>query len=572
MRRVYLLIWKWLSLALLSAGAQTINDSRLIVETVVSGLTQPLMLVWLNPANPNDFLVIEKQTGDSLPKLGTVRRVTNGVVSAPLLTIPVSSMSWEHGLLGIELHPNFAQNGYVYLFYTEPFTTAGRENQNRATRIVRYRFNPSTNIFSGRQSIWTINLADNAYHFGGTMRFGPDGKLFFITGDHSRTDCITAHEYLETNWSTTRILGAGGIYRLNDDGSIPPDNPFASHPGASIRAMFAYGIRNGYGLEFDPLTGWLWDTENGVSNYDEINLVHPGFNSGWRKIMGPDSRNHTNPRMCNQVFSVNDLIMLPNAHYADPKFSWLRTIGVAGMGFIRSARFPADIRDSLVVGESNNNSIYRFPLNANRDGFDFSAFPALRDLVADTIDERNLLRWGTGWGVVSEIKVGPDGYLYVVSHLAGKILRIRPVNPPEIIHGKAVLQGRNGIPLGVPLTLQLYTNNTLAQTITTTLDAYGKFSEQVNTPNTYTVKAKAGSYLSITIPNVAIAPQGFAYRELVFTVNGDINGDDVIDDADLLGVLFAFGSSDSAADLNNDGVVDDADLLTVLFNFGSTGG
>jgi hypothetical protein len=168
--------------------------------------------------------------------------------------------------------------------------------------------------------------------------------------------------------------------------------------------------------------------------------------------------------------------------------------------------------------------------------------------------------------------VGPDGYLYVVSHLAGKILRIRPVNPPEIIHGKAVLQGRNGLPLGVPLTLQLYTGSTLAQTITTTLDAYGKFSEQVNAPNTYTVKAKAGSYLSITIPNVAIAPQGFAYRELVFTVNGDINGDDVIDDADLLGVLFAFGSSDAAADLNNDGVVDDADLLTVLFNFGSTGG
>jgi len=114
------------------------------------------------------------------------------------------------------------------------------------------------------------------------------------------------------------------------------------------------------------------------------------------------------------------------------------------------------------------------------------------------------------------------------------------VNPPEIIHGKVTLQGRNGLPLGVPLTLQLYTGSTLAQTITTTLDAYGKFSEQVNAPNAYTLKAKAGSYLSITIPNVAIAPQGFAYRELVFTVNGDINGDDVIDDADLLGVLFLF--------------------------------
>ena len=256
-------------------------------------------------------------------------------------------------------------------------------------------------------------------------------------------------------------------------------------------------------------------------------------------------------------------------------FRWLQPIGVTSIVFVRSARFDAGMRDEVIVGESNNGRLYRFTMNATRD--DFVLTGALADRVADSATERNLQTFGTNWGVVTDLRIGPDGYLYVVTHIGTSsiragVRRIRPVNPPEIIHGKVTLQGRSGFPLGVPLTLQLYNGSTLAQTITTTLDAYGKFSEQVNAPNTYTVKAKAGSYLSITIPNVAIAPQGFAYRELVFTVNGDINGDDVIDDADLLGVLFAFGSSDSAADLNNDGVVDDADLLTVLFNFGSTGG
>ncbi|MCS7064880.1 MAG: hypothetical protein NZL85_01255, partial [Fimbriimonadales bacterium] len=104
-------------------------------------------------------------------------------------------------------------------------------------------------------------------------------------------------------------------------------------------------------------------------------------------------------------------------------------------------------------------------------------------------------------------------------------------------------------------------------------DAYGRFSERVTTPGTYTLKAKAGTYLSVSVPNVSIAAQGFAYRELAFTINGDLNGDDVIDDADLLAVLFAFGQTGTgmAEDINNDGTVDDADLLIVLFNFGAGG-
>ena len=546
--------------------AQSLVDTRLTYDTVILDTPQnpmplPIAIEFLSPDDPNRFFLLEKHTGK-------VQLVENGVITRTLLDLPVNTANWERGLLYITKHPDFQTNGYVYLFYSNDSTGTDTNVETNWTdnRLVRYRWNgtdlvePTVILSIPFDSTQTRN---GPIHNGGVMFFGPDGKLWLVVGELNRSNGI------ETNQNATRVIDGGGIIRINDDGSIPLDNPFVSHSDDRIRRLWAYGIRNSFGMTVDPLTGNLWMTENGPNVYDEINLVRRGFNSAWRRWMGPIARN--------PGANVNNLVQLPNSYYDDPRFSWLQPIGVVSIQFLRSARFPTDIRDQAVVSESNNHRLYLFRMNATRDGFDFSAFPELQDLVADTADERNLLTWGTNWRIVSDLKIGPDGYLYVVTHIGttsirAGVRRIRPVNPPEIIHGKVTLQGRNGLPLGVPLTLQLYTGSTLAQTITTTLDAYGKFSEQVNAPNAYTLKAKAGSYLSITIPNVAIAPQGFAYRELVFTVNGDINGDDVIDDADLLGVLFAFGSSDSAADLNNDGVVDDADLLTVLFNFGSTGG
>jgi hypothetical protein len=151
------------------------------------------------------------------------------------------------------------------------------------------------------------------------------------------------------------------------------------------------------------------------------------------------------------------------------------------------------------------------------------------------------------------------------------VYRIRPVNPPAIVSGQARLEGKQGLPLGAPLTLELRHGSNTVQTIATTLDAYGRFSERVANPGTYTIRAKAAGYLSVSVPSVSIASGGFAYLNLRFQTLGDVNGDDVIDDADLLQVLFAFGGGDPQADLNGDGTVDDADLLTVLFNFGAGG-
>lgn len=543
-------------------NAQTLLDTNLAHEAVVSsGLSFPIALEFLDPTDPSRFFVIEKNSG-------RVKLVQNGVVVSTVLDLPVNNAS-ERGLLGIALHPQFATNGYVYLYYTRSSTTSDTSTLANWTdnRVERYRWNGSALVEPTLMVSFPRDTTQNngPNHDGGVILFGPDGKLYGVTGDLNRG--VLSNPRIEQNTSSTAVAGVGGIFRLNPDGSIPTDNPFVSHADARIRRLWAYGVRNSFGMTFDSLTARLWMTENGPNVYDEINLVERGFNSGWLKIMGPDSRDAVYNENGNQPYDSSSLVYLPNSYYADPVFSWLQPIGVTSIAFVRSARFDANLRDTAIVGESNNGGLYQFTLNTERN--DFILTGALADRVADSATERNLTRIGTNWGVVTDIRIGPDGYLYVVSMFANRVYRIRPVNPPSIVQGQARLEGRQGLPLGTPLTLQLIQGGNTMQTITTRLDAYGMFSERVNAPGTYTVRARVVNYLPITVSNVSIAAQGFAYLSLNFQTLGDLNGDGVIDDADLLLVLFAFGASDSEADLNNDGIVDDADLLIVLFNFGA---
>jgi aldose sugar dehydrogenase len=379
------------------ALAQTLNDPKLHVREITSGLSQPTAMAFIGPA---DILVLQK--GD-----GRVRRVINGMLQpGHVLDVAVDSAS-ERGLLGIAVHPNFPSTPFIYLYFTQSSTSGDTSGSPAplANRVYRYVWNG--NGLVSPTLILDLPVTPGPNHNGGTMTFGPDGKLYVVIGDLN-------HDGQLQNFSGGPAPdNTGVIFRVNDDGSAPNDNPFFAL-GGNLRKYYAYGVRNSFGLAFDPITGELWDTENGPDSYDEINLVLPGFNSGWEQIMGPDSRD---PQ------GVNDLVQFTGSHYGDPKFSWLSPVGPTALVFLNSARLGFEYRSHLFVGDINNGNLYRFKVNAARDGFDFTS-PGLSDLVADSSAEFQEVLLGTGFGGITDLKVGPDGFLYVLSFRLGKIFAI----------------------------------------------------------------------------------------------------------------------------------------------------
>jgi aldose sugar dehydrogenase len=381
-----------------SADAQSVGDTRLRVTEVVSGLSQPTAMAFIGAG---DILVLQKADG-------RVRRVINGVLQAgQVLDVAVDSNS-ERGLLGVAVHPDFPATPSVYLYYTESSTGADTTGSPTpaGNRVYRYTWNGSALL--SPTLILGLPVTPGPNHDGGTMTFGPDGKLYVIIGELNRAGQLQNHVTGATPDDT------GVIFRVNDDGTTPNDNPFFAQ-GGNLARYYAYGIRNSFGLTFDPVTDKLWDTENGPGNYDEINLVDPGFNSGWNRIMGPVSRD---------TEGVVDLFSVGGSnHYSDPEFSWFNTVAPTGIRFLSSRRLGLDYENDAFVGDNNNGRVYHFEPNVTRTGFDFNN-GGLADLVGDDQSEFQETIFGTGFGVVTDIKVGPDGLLYVLSLGQGKIFAL----------------------------------------------------------------------------------------------------------------------------------------------------
>src|SRR4030095_11564106 len=295
-----------------------ILDPNLQVTTVLNvGITQPIGIVFLGA---NDFLVLEKASG-------LVKRVTNGVVQpTPVLDLAVNSNS-ERGLLSLVLHPNFPATPFMYVRWTQS-STAADSNVNTAVpllgnRVDRFLWNGSaltleSNIVMLR-ALQTDNVpvpghpgTNNANpqgnHNGGVIRFGPDGKLYIFMGDQGRRGWLQnlANGPFETAPFVDDTFGgpepdnahlSGVILRLNPDGTAPTDNPFFAagaqmdgQVGANIQKIFSYGHRNGFGMAFDPYSGFLWETENGDDSFSELNRIEPGMNGGWIQMAGPQHR------------------------------------------------------------------------------------------------------------------------------------------------------------------------------------------------------------------------------------------------------------------------------------------
>jgi aldose sugar dehydrogenase len=382
--------------------AQTVNDPNLTVTIHGSGFSSPTQLRFLGN-NSNDYFVAEKDTGQ-------VNRVLNGVTSVAL-NLNVANDS-ERGLLGLTLHPNFAVNNQVYLYYS---ATSGDADGGTWTdnRLERYLWNGT--VLTSDPTFTTVTFgtsgdgfANGPNHDAGPILFGPDAKLYGTTGDLNRDLAEQNNTGVPASTTSAKV---GGIYRLNDDGTVPSDNPFFGNANPEFRRWYAYGVRNTYGAAFDPANGNLWDTENGPANFDEINLVAPGFNSGWNEIMGPGS-------------PVNLVSLGAAAAYSNPEFSFEDTVALTGIEFLADSALPASYDNAVVVGAANNGELYLFRLNATRDAFVLSG--NLADLVADDATEDDAVTFGQGFVAITDIQVGPDGALYVVSIGDGNIYRIIP--------------------------------------------------------------------------------------------------------------------------------------------------
>ena len=399
MTKLFLILAVCLFRGITANAAPTLNDPDLQVTEIVSGLSSPTTMAFIGP---DDILVLQKDDGK-------VRRVIHGVLQpSSVLDVNVDNQS-ERGLLGIALHPNFPTTPFVYLYYTESATAGDSSGSPAGNRVYRYTWDG--NGLTSPSLILGLPVTTGPNHDGGIIAFGPDGKLYVVIGDLNRNG------QLQNNSTGAAPDDTSVIFRLNDDGSTPSDNPFFAQ-GGNVARYYAYGIRNSFGMTFDPVTDKLWMTENGPNSYDEINMVDPGFNSGWNKIMGPDSRDPQN---------VSDLFSLTGSHYSDPKFSWLKTVGPTGIVFLNSTELGAQYQFDLFVGDINHGNLYHFKPNPTRDGFVFSGV-GLADLVADNGTELDEVIFGTGFNGITDLKVGPDGLLYVVSFGDGRIYAIAPGN------------------------------------------------------------------------------------------------------------------------------------------------
>src|ERR671916_1554617 len=380
----------------------TISDPNLRLEKVIEGLEMPTSMAFLD----NDDIIITQKDN------GRVRLVSNGILQPqPILQVPIVNNS-ERGLLGVAIANTTTTSSTtktVFLYYTEP---VGDQVNNR---LYRYEWNGAGNL-TGGQLILDLPGEPGPNHDGGKIGIGPDRMLYAVIGDLNRDGMLQNVREGPPPDDTSVIIRID--YNGNGIG-----NPLSAM-GADLSKYYAFGIRNSFGFDFDPLTGILWDTENGPTEYDEINIVLPGFNSGWHRVMGPIVREGITPE---------ELVQFEGSHYADPVFSWLRSEGVTDMEIFNSSSLGERYTYNMFVGDINNGHLYFFAINSNRTGLDLGSIPGLEDLVADNNEEINAVIFGRGFtGGITDIETGPDGNLYILT-LSGDLYRLVRGAPPSVL-------------------------------------------------------------------------------------------------------------------------------------------
>ncbi len=463
-----------------AADGPTLKDPNLRVEKIFQGdlgITTGMAFL-----GPNDILLLEKNEGK-------VHRIKDGVLlPEPVLTVNDIGKEIEWGMLGIaadKVNSDIANgsNTYVFLYYTEPASSStissnspttvsntGNEDsdgdnnnddrestntngdsevsgelqqveiqQQMANRLYRYELvddkliNPKL-LLSLPANSPDAGTSNN--HDGGKVAVGPDHNVYVTIGD------VGGHRGQAQNIQDGQPLdGTSGILRVTKDGDAVKGHPsFATSSAGDSSSpslasyYYAYGIRNSFGIDFDPMTGNLWESENGADDNDEINLVLPGFNSGWSKLTGIASPPSTTSQSSSSASSSpsfdsdldGELLTFDGqGKYRDPEFVSKQTIGPTALKFLNSDKLGMQYQNTIFMGDVNTGNLYNFRLNQDRTGLALTG--PLADKIAEGYEDLGPVVFGQGFGVITDIKDNPyDGYLYILGY-DGSIYKIAPI-------------------------------------------------------------------------------------------------------------------------------------------------
>lgn len=470
----------WSAAAQIPSTAPSVVDPNLAVTKVAFQLQQPTSMAFIGP---NDILVTEKASGRVKRVVNNVLQATPVL---DLAVNSASERGLLHMALHPNFPGNPRVYLYWTQSSTGADSAALADVPLLGNRVDSFLWNGSTltlerSIIALRSFQADTGQPLRGNHNGGVISFGPDGKLYIVIGDNGRRGWMqnlpcgptavcpgpTVQDDQFGGPAPDNAHLTGVLLRLNDDGSTPTDNPFfavgAAMPGevgANIQKIFAYGVRNTFGFAFDPVSGALWLEENGDDSFSQLARVPPGLNSGWVQMRGPASRlaqykaietsTATDPCIGGSYLGLQQnrwsptniadtaadaqarLFMLPGAFHKDPELSWKYEVAPAAVGFLSSNALGTDYANNMFMGGARNllqgGHLFRFKLNATRTNFVFDD-PRLADGVADNvckfdITESESLLFGRNFGVVTDIKTGPDGNLYILSLSNGLIYKI----------------------------------------------------------------------------------------------------------------------------------------------------
>ena len=347
-----------------SSNAPVINDPNLKTEVVFRGYKFPSTMAFLGP---NDILLLQKENG-------TVERIVNGSkLSDPLLHLNVSAEG-ERGMLGIAVAKHNNGPTYVFLY----FTKAGSASSHSPTNVL-YRYELVNNELIDPKLLLSFPTETEPFHNGGKVIIGLDNNVYVTVGD------LYLHRTKAQNYKNgTDPDGSGGILRITQDGK--PVGKGILGNKFPLNLYYAYGIRNSFGIDFDPVSGTLWDTENGPDFGDEINFVEPGFNSGWAQVQG--IWKVARPVKDFLPLDVHQIATHPEANllsfggkgkYRAAEFTWEPTVGVTAIKFMNSTKLGEKYKNHIFVADFDNGILYHFQLNDQRNGLILSG--ALADKV-----------------------------------------------------------------------------------------------------------------------------------------------------------------------------------------------